>query len=193
MEKTIASKLAKIQQELVCQKNQTNKFGGYKFRSCEDILEAVKTHLQEQGLILLLSDEMIDVGGRVYVKATASVTDGEHSVSVAANAREAVEQKGMMDAQLTGATSSYARKYALNGLFCIDDTKDADATNQHGKEPLLTFDEILEKFNSSKTIFELDARKKKYVKDINNCSKKEIDDLANLYKFNKESFDKEIK
>ena len=130
--KNLVEKLAKIQQELKAPKNQRNSFGGYNYRSCEDILEAVKPLLG--GLILTLNDDIIQVGNRVYVKATATITDGEHSISTSANAREPESKKGMDESQITGAASSYARKYALNGLFDIDDTKDADATNTHGKD-----------------------------------------------------------
>lgn len=129
----IAEKLRVIQSTLKAPKGQENKFGGYKYRSCEDILEAVKPLLKDQNLILTLSDDIVEVGGRVYVKATAALTDGETSVTTTAYAREAETKKGMDDSQITGAASSYARKYALNGLFAIDDTKDADATNTHGK------------------------------------------------------------
>lgn len=130
--KTLVEKLAKIQKDLKAPKNQRNSFGGYNYRSCEDILEAVKPLLE--GLILTLNDEIIQVGTRVYVKATATITDGENSISTSANAREPESKKGMDESQITGAASSYARKYALNGLFDIDDTKDADATNTHGKD-----------------------------------------------------------
>ncbi len=126
--------LQKIQTELKAPKGQTNAFGKYKYRSCEDILEAVKPILAKHGAYLTISDEMVEVGGRVYVKATASlIKDQVVFASVSGYAREAENKKGMDDAQITGAASSYARKYALNGLFCIDDTKDADATNDHGK------------------------------------------------------------
>lgn len=121
----IQIKLSKIQKELKAPKNQFNSFGKYNYRNCEDILEAVKPLLDDA--IVLLSDEMILVGDRVYVKATATIREGEDSVSVSANAREAATKKGMDDSQITGAASSYARKYALNGLFLIDDTKDADS------------------------------------------------------------------
>ena len=131
--KELILKLNKIQGELNAPKNQRNNFGGYNYRSCEDILEAVKPLLKETGLVLTVSDEMVDVGGRIYVKATATITDGEHNISNSAFAREAEAKKGMDEAQITGSASSYARKYALNGLFCIDDNKDPDATNTHGK------------------------------------------------------------
>jgi len=128
-----------IQSELKAPKGQTNKFGGYSYRSAEDILEAVKPLLNKYNCFLTVSDEIVEVGGRVYVKATATVHES-HSDSIASTtafAREAEVKKGMDDAQITGSASSYARKYALNGLFAIDDTKDADATNTHGKSKSL--------------------------------------------------------
>ena len=132
---TISEKLGRVQSELRAPKDQYNSFGKYSYRSCESILEAVKPLLKEEGLTLTLSDDVQEVGGRVYVKATATASDAEGcSVSSTAYAREAKEKKGMDEAQVTGAASSYARKYALNGLFAIDDAKDADATNRHGKE-----------------------------------------------------------
>ena len=124
--------LLKIQTELVAPKNQFNKFGKYKYRSCEDILEAIKPFLKETRSNLIISDEVVQLGDRYYVKATATlVTKEDQNVSATAYARESEGRKGMDDSQLTGATSSYARKYALNGLFCIDDTKDADTQNGH--------------------------------------------------------------
>lgn len=131
MSKEFYSKLAKIQRELNAPKNQRNNFGGYNYRSCEDILEAVKPLLGD--LFLSISDEILLIGDRYYVKATATITDGENSHTATALAREEQQKKGMDASQLTGATSSYARKYCLNGLFGIDDNKDADATNDHGK------------------------------------------------------------
>ena len=126
--------MATIQASLKAPKGQTNKFGGYKYRSCEDILEAVKPLLKSQGLILTISDDIVDVSGRVYVKATAAVHNVQgHSVHTSGYAREEETKKGMDASQITGSASSYARKYALNGLFCIDDTKDSDATNDHGR------------------------------------------------------------
>lgn len=127
--------LAKIQAELRAPKNQENKFGGYRYRSCEDILEAVKPLMVKHRAVLTISDTIEEVGGRVYVKATARfhAIDG-CCAEVSAYAREPESRKGMDESQITGAASSYARKYCLNGLFCIDDTKDADATNDHGRE-----------------------------------------------------------
>ena len=133
--------LNKIQKELKAPKSQKNTFGNYNYRSCEDILEAVKPLLGEA--VLTISDEIVNLGDRFYVKATATISQGTENVSVSAYARESLEKKGMDSAQITGATSSYARKYALNGLFCIDDTKDADNTNKHGKDESLTVSDDL--------------------------------------------------
>ncbi len=122
----INTKLYQVQQELKAPKGQTNKFGGYKYRSCEDILESVKKVTLDIGGIITLSDDIVEVGGRVYVKATATYSIGNEEISTTAFARESETKKGMDDSQITGSASSYARKYALNGLLCIDDTKDAD-------------------------------------------------------------------
>lgn len=133
----IAEKLLNIQQELKAPKNQRNNFGGYNYRSCEDILEAVKPLLKANNCVLTISDELVSVGERFYIRATATLTDAENKdeyFSNTAYAREAETKKEMDESQITGACSSYARKYALNGLFCIDDVKDADATNTHDKE-----------------------------------------------------------
>tara|TARA_R100000278_G_scaffold120653_1_gene103294 strand:+ start:922 stop:1377 length:456 start_codon:yes stop_codon:yes gene_type:complete len=138
MEKrTIHEKLQGIQSSLKAPKGQTNKFGGYSYRSAEDILTAVKPLLAEYACTLVISDDIVGVEGRVYVKATAVLAESEsdYSIQVQGFAREAESRKGMDDSQITGSASSYARKYALNGLFAIDDTKDADATNDHGKKP----------------------------------------------------------
>lgn len=131
---TVYEKLAKVQQELKAPKGQFNSFGKYKYRSCEDILEAVKPLLGAVKATLTISDDMDFVGDRYYIVATATFTDAEtgECVCVLARAREEQDKKGMDGSQITGTASSYARKYALNGLFCIDDTKDSDATNTHG-------------------------------------------------------------
>lgn len=125
----VYSKLLEIQQAIKAPKDQRNDFGNYKYRSCEDIVEAVKPLLGEQKAVLTISDEIKMVGDRYYIFATASIVDVEtgERVEVTAQAREADSKKGMDPSQVTGATSSYARKYALNGLLAIDDTKDADA------------------------------------------------------------------
>lgn len=128
--KTVYEKLHQVQQELKCNKSQFNSFGKYYYRSCEDILEGLKTPLKKVGCCVLINDELVDIAGKIYVKATASFVDSNGaSIVNSAYAREGETQSGMSPAQLTGATSSYARKYALNGLFLIDDNKDAD-TNE---------------------------------------------------------------
>ena len=133
----VHQKLAAIQAALKAPKSQFNKFGGYKYRKAEDILEAVKPLLKEHGCTLTCTDELQLVGDRYYIKATATITNSEDGVSVSttAYAREEEEKKGMDGSQVTGASSSYARKYALNGLLCIDDTADSDTTNQGGATP----------------------------------------------------------
>ena len=130
------NRLIEIQQKIKVPKGQFNSFGGYKYRSCEDILESVKPLLKAQNLLLVLNDEMVSLNDRYYVKATATIFDenGKEIIHTTAFAREEENKKGMDGSQITGASSSYARKYALNGLFGIDDTKDSDATNKHGKE-----------------------------------------------------------
>lgn len=129
----IYEKLLKIQTELKAPKSQRNTFGGYDYRSCEDILEAVKPLCKAHNVVLNISDEIVMVGERYYVRATATLIDLDDqkgnaiaTIENVAYAREEENKKGMDASQVTGATSSYARKYALNGLFCIDDTKDAD-------------------------------------------------------------------
>ena len=134
---TIFKKLMAIQQALKAPKDQYNDFGKYHYRSAESVLESVKPLLAEQKCVLLLHDSMEEAGGRVYVKATADLYDAETEgsfISVTAFAREEETKKGMDASQVTGAASSYARKYALNGLFCIDDNKDSDFTNTQTKE-----------------------------------------------------------
>ena len=124
-----------IQSQLKAPKGQFNSFGKYKYRSCEDIVEAVKPLLAQVGYHLILSDDIIAIGDRIYVKATATVYNGADILGIAsAFAREPSDKKGMDASQITGTASSYARKYALNGLFAIDDTKDADSTNDHKDE-----------------------------------------------------------
>ena len=124
-------KFIKIQQELKAPKNQYSKFGDYWYRSCEDILEAVKPLLN--GAILTIQDEVVLIGDRYYIKATATFIDGEFKISTSAFAREPLNKTKMDEPQITGTASSYARKYALNGLFLIDDTKDAD-TDEYKKQ-----------------------------------------------------------
>ena len=139
-EMTLLEKLNYIQTKLKAPKGQFNSFANFKYRSCEDILEAVKPLLEETKSALIINDEIINVGSRFYIKATVNLIDQTCGISSSAFAREADTKKGMDEAQITGATSSYARKYALNGLFCIDDTKDADShdNNIQNSKPVET-------------------------------------------------------
>ena len=133
---TLYEKLAAVQSQIKAPKDKSNDFGGYKYRNCEDILEAVKPLCRDNGLMLMISDEPVVVGDWHYVKATATITDGTVSYSVSASARESATKKGMDDSQISGAASSYARKYALNGLFLIDDAADADTNEYTGETNL---------------------------------------------------------
>lgn len=168
----IQEKLNIIQKELKAPKNQRNSFGNYNYRSCEDILEAVKPLLSENKCILIMYDEIVNMGDRYYVKATAEFYDIEDKnvIKVSAFARESEEKKGMDSAQITGATSSYARKYALNGLFLIDDTKDAD-TDEYTKTK--------EKPQETQKNTELEAFKKDMTYDnylkLNEADKKRVE------------------
>lgn len=136
MSKNVYMKLVEVQNKLKAPRSQFNKFGNYAYRNCEDILEALKPLLNEVKAIVNISDDVVMVGDRYYIKATVKFIDAETGefVEASAMAREEENKKGMDSSQLTGSTSSYARKYALNGLFAIDDTKDSDTTNTHGKE-----------------------------------------------------------
>ena len=158
-------KLIKIQTELKAPKNQKNNFGGYNYRSCEDIFEAVKPLLKENGLTLRLTDELVNIGERYYIKATAILSDGTDTIENIAYAREEETKKGMDGSQITGASSSYARKYALNGLFLIDDVKDSDSTNtgeittkEEARNLKLTFGK-----HAGKTIGELVDEESSYI------------------------------
>lgn len=158
--------LKKIQKELKAPKNQYNAFGKYKYRSCEDILEAVKPLLNNATLVI--NDEMVVIGERYYIKATATLTEADKSISATAYAREPEEKKGMDSAQITGATSSYARKYALNGLFLIDDTKDADTMDN---SKTANIEELKAEADKCQTIEELKkfyAKHKGLGKDFDN-------------------------
>ena len=129
----IQQKLIAIQKELKAPKNQYNSFGKYKYRSAEDILEGLKPLLAKHELLQTISDEIVLVGDRFYVKATVTVRHGEEEISVSGYAREALNKKGMDESQVTGTASSYARKYALNGMWAIDDTKDSD-TDEYAQQ-----------------------------------------------------------
>lgn len=145
----LTQRVGDIQHKLKAPKGQYNSFGKYNYRSCEDILEGVKPLLKEHNLALLIDDEIVQIGERYYVKATAKITDGREFVSATAYAREPDTKKGMDESQITGATSSYARKYALNALLCIDDTKDAD-TMDNSKKPVQQTQETVYNWNSLK-------------------------------------------
>lgn len=141
----IRESLFNIQQELKAPKSQRNDFGNFSYRSCEDILEAVKPLLKANNCVLTISDELVNIGERYYIKATATLSSVEEMggiISNSAYAREPAEKKGADLSQITGACSSYARKYALNGLFCIDDQKDADTTNNEKKDAKATKTQI---------------------------------------------------
>ena len=170
------TKLNEIQQHLKAPKNQFNAFGKYKYRSCEDILEAVKPLLGEATLVI--NDEIVAIGNRVYVKATATLKEAENEVSVSAYAREAEAKKGMDEAQITGATSSYARKYALNGLFLIDDTKDADTQDN----TQVDVDKAIAKLDKATTVAELTTIYKALTKEEQND--KEVIAYAKVVKEN---------
>jgi hypothetical protein len=151
---SVREKLLAVQAELKAPKGQTNSFGKYKYRSCEDILESVKPLLKKYNATLVISDSLELIGERYYIKATATFQDVETDgiIENTAYARESAEKKGMDDSQVTGATSSYARKYALNGLFLIDDTKDADTDefrNQQKSKEERAFDKKVEKDNKT--------------------------------------------
>ena len=133
MNQKTSNPLAEIQAKLKAPKGQYNSFGKYHYRSAEDILEAVKKVVNPMGFSVTLTDQVKEIGGRIYVEALASLFNGELEYTATGIAREEETKKGMDGAQVTGAASSYASKYALNGLFAIDDTKDSDATNNHGK------------------------------------------------------------
>jgi len=191
----IYEKLLNIQNELKAPKSQFNDFGKYKYRNAEDILESVKPLCFKYKATLTLSDEIVLIGERYYVKATATLTDNEKpelKIWITAYAREEESKKGMDGSQVTGASSSYARKYALNGLFNIDDTKDSDSTNTQGKDGKetttqeVTNEEILKLFAlaeqagySKDTVFK--QAKEKYKKEVENLKKAEYNQLFTGY------------
>ena len=156
----IYSKLMTIQSNLKAPKGQYNNFGKYKYRSCEDILESVKPLLSQHDCALVITDDIVMLGERIYVKATAKLISGSEHIESSAFAREEDTKKGMDSSQVTGAASSYARKYALNGLFCIVDTKDSDTTNT-GQESSER-DKAIKEAKSAKTMKELESVWNKY-------------------------------
>lgn len=171
--------VAKVQETLKAPKGQRNKFGNYNYRSCEDILEAVKPILGD--LIITITDDIMAVSDRIYVKATATISDGVNSLSTTAFAREPLTKKGMDESQITGAASSYARKYALNGLLLIDDTKDADTQDNRKNQSYQKNDrngEIINKLGS--ILQERDANPEQYLPWISKGCGREINELAEL-------------
>lgn len=197
------NKLISIQSELKAPKGQYNSFGKYKYRSAEDILEAVKPLLKKYECCLLLSDEVVVKEGRHYVKATATLCADDTSVKVTAYAREPETKKGMDESQITGTASSYARKYALNGLFAIDDTKDAD-TDEYIKqtaskptsEPKTSYEKVAKRqatekqLSFIKTILKTDkdvdwARKKYNILDLKDLTIEQASEIIKLYKTKK--------
>lgn len=167
-------RVAAVQSTLHAPKNQRNNFGNYNYRSCEDIMEAVKPLLN--GLVLTVNDDVVLVGDRIYVKATATITDGEHTVSNTAFAREPSVKKGMDDSQITGAASSYARKYALNGLFLIDDNKDADTKDNSKDDAASNALDAMYNFTNKEELREWlgtqpEALRKLIVKDVTRYAK----------------------
>jgi hypothetical protein len=174
------NKLAEIQQKLIAPKGQFNAFGKYKYRSCEDILEAVKPLLGDS--VLLITDEIVLIGDRYYVKATVHLVTGDVTKSVSAYARESLDKKGMDVAQITGAASSYARKYALNGLFCIDDTKDPDDPNHPKNNDKPKPKPKPERQSQDEKRLELIGQ------EFFNYTTEHKDDLAEGFEFNEEAF-----
>lgn len=162
MELNIRQKLSAIQNELKAPKNQRNKFGKYNYRSAEDILEAVKPLCHKYKTCLILDDTLVNLGERYYIKATATLLDNEsgEAIEVKGYAREEENKKGMDGSQITGASSSYSRKYALNGLFNIDDNKDSDATNTHGNSVSDN------KVSKNETVKNKPKKDKSHVKDL---------------------------
>lgn len=176
--------LNKIQTELKAPKGQRNTFGNYNYRSAEDILDALKPLLEKYEATATLSDDLIMIGDRYYIRATATLTAGEATYHTTAYAREEESKKGMDGAQITGAASSYARKYALNGLFAIDDTKDSDSTNKHGKDEEEANDAFYEEVKNIQTVKGLESyykkNKDKYpAKTFNKAVKERKDALTN--------------
>lgn len=177
----ISVKLAEIQATLKAPKNRYNKFGEFKYRSCEDILEAVKPILKDKGCLLTLSDKIEHIGERYYIVATAEVFDLEDggSITATAYAREQIQKTKMDEAQVTGSASSYARKYALNGLFLLDDTKDADTDEnyrQQNPEQAAKLEKLLH--SAAEKGIEKDALLKRMkVKDVRDLTVSMIDSL----------------
>ena len=187
----INEKLLSVQAKLKAPKSQYNSFGKYNYRNAEDILEAVKPLLLEEGLTLTITDDIALVGDRYYIKATVTVKYNDESITTTAFAREEETKKGMDGSQVTGASSSYARKYALNGMFLIDDTKDSDFTNQHEKEVKTLSEAQIKRLYAIGNSAGYDFKKmnelinKKYNKEIKNLTKDEYSYICNSLEKNK--------
>ena len=183
---SIYTKLMNVQNELKVPKNNTNTFGNYKFRNAEDILEALKPLLKKYNATVIITDDVVTTGNRYYIKATVKFIDTEtgEMIETSALAREEETKKGFDASQITGSTSSYARKYALNGLFAIDDTKDSDTTNKHLKdEPTLSDAQIKRLYTiSNKAGYSADKVKnmikQKYNKEIKQMNRSEYDNVT---------------
>lgn len=183
---SIYTKLMNVQNELKVPKNNTNTFGNYKFRNAEDILEALKPLLKKHNATVIITDDVVTTGNRYYIKATVKFIDTEtgETIETSALAREDETKKGFDASQITGSTSSYARKYALNGLFAIDDTKDSDTTNKHLKdEPTLSDAQIKRLYTiSNKAGYSADKVKnmikQKYNKEIKQMNRSEYDNVT---------------
>lgn len=183
---SIYTKLMNVQNELKVPKNNKNTFGNYKFRNAEDILEALKPLLKKYNATVIITDDVVTTGDRYYIKATVKFIDTEtgETIETSALAREEENKKGMDSSQITGSTSSYARKYALNGLFAIDDTKDSDTTNKHLKdEPTLSDAQIKRLYTiSNKAGYSADKVKnmikQKYNKEIKQMNRSEYDNVT---------------
>ena len=177
------NKLAEIQAKVKAPKGQFNSFGKYNYRSAEDILEAVKQVVNPMGYSITISDTIINVGDRYYIKATATLSNGKETYSTDGYAREEESKKGMDGSQVTGASSSYARKYSLCGLFAMDDTKDSDATNTHEKEEAKSLQIWKQEIDNCKSLNELNSYYAKSQKLINDNK-----DIISLFSTKKLSF-----
>lgn len=185
----VFEKLMNVQSNLKSPKSQENTFGHYKYRSCEDILEALKPLLAEVKAILTLTDTMEHIGERFYIKATATFLDIEkgEKIEVSALAREDETQKGMSSSQVTGSVSSYARKYSLNGLFCIDDTKDADTMENGDKTPTDTPKQVSDTETTITTQMLLDMASSKGFNEEKVCKKYKVSEAKYIKKDDKKS------
>ena len=177
------NKLAEIQAKVKAPKGQFNSFGKYNYRSAEDILEAVKQVVNPMGYSITISDTIINVGDRYYIKATATLSNGKETWSTDGYAREEESKKGMDGSQVTGASSSYARKYSLCGLFAMDDTKDSDATNTHGKEEAKSLQIWKQEIDKCKSVEDLNSYYANSQQSINGNK-----DIISLFSTKKLSF-----